>query len=259
MRNAIEIKNLSKTFIPSGLPWEKKKAVSALCNLNLEVKEGECFALLGPNGAGKTTLIKILCSLILPDKGEVKIAGHDLNTQDELLKSKIGLVTGEERSFYWRLTGRQNLEFFAAFYNLPPLLIKARIDELAELLGITKQLDNRLQEYSTGTKQKVGIARSLLHDPPILLIDELTKNLDPSSGRNLRNFIKEELVAVQKKTVFFSTHQIPEAETLSDRIAIMKNGSIKACGTLGELRESTHSPKASLYDIFAKVTNSKGE
>lgn len=255
MLNAIEVINVSKSFATSRLPWQKRKVTVALRNVNLEVKEGECFALLGPNGAGKTTLIKILCSLIVPDEGEVKIAGYNLKSHEELAKSQIGLVTGEERSFYWRLTGRQNLEFFASFYNIPSRPAKTRISELAELLNITEHLDKRFQEYSTGTKQAMAVVRSLLNDSSVLLFDEPTKSLDPNMAQNLRTFIKDELVAKGRKTVFFATHQIPEAESISNRIAIMDKGHIKSCGTLEELRRHSRSSGDSLYEIFAELTN----
>lgn len=255
MLNAIEVINVSKSFATSRLPWQKRKVTFALRNVNLEAKEGECFALLGPNGAGKTTLIKILCSLIVPDKGDVKIAGYHLKSHEELAKSQIGLVTGEERSFYWRLTGRQNLEFFASFYNIPSQLAKTRISELAKLLNIAEHLDKRFQEYSTGIKQMMAVTRGLLNDPSVLLIDEPTKSLDPNMAQNLRTFIKDELVAKERKTVFFATHQIPEAESISNRIAIMDKGNIKSCGTLEELRRHSRSSGDSLYEIFAELTN----
>lgn len=255
MANAIEVTDLSKSFRTPALTKKNSQLIPALSHLNLEVSQGECFALLGPNGAGKTTLIKILSTLIWPDEGEVKIAGYDLKEQQGLIKSKIGLVTSEERSFYWRLSGRENLQFFARFSNLSPALAGVRIKELAELFGIAQQLDNRFAGYSAGTKQKMAILRSLLHQPQVLLIDEPTKSLDPSGARNLRTFIKEELVLKQKKTVFFTTHQTEEAEMIAQRIAIMDKGSIEALGTLEQLRRLTALPSASLYQIFAKLTD----
>lgn len=243
MDNAIEIINVSKCFLASR---------PVLSHLSLEVKAGECFAVLGPNGAGKTTLLRILASLILPDEGQINIAGYDLKSQEQLVKSKIGLVTGEERSFYWRLTGRQNLEFFAAFYNLPPSLAKKRIVQLAERLGIAAFLNQRIKEYSTGIKQKAAIIRSLLSDPPILLIDEPTKSLDPMATQDLREFLKA-LSVKQGKTIFFSTHQISEAEFLADRLAILDKGCIKACGTVSAL--CGHS--TSLYEIFTRSTTDR--
>ena len=191
----------------------------------------------------------------MPDEGEVKINSYSLQSHEELAKSQTGLVTGEERSFYWRLTGRQNLEFFASFYDIPSRPAKRRVGELAELLNITEHLDNRFQEYSTGTKQAMAIVRSLLNDPSVLLFDEPTKSLDPNMAQNLRTFIKDELVAKERKTVFFSTHQIPEAQSISNRIAIMNEGQIKACGTLEELMRISSSSGDSLYKLFAELTN----
>lgn len=251
MPNAIDISNLSKTFFSRSSPWGKKKATIVLSDVNLSLKEGECLALLGPNGAGKTTLIKILCSLILPDSGEIKIAGYNINSQGELNKSKIGLVTGEERSFYWRLTGRQNLDFFATLYSLHPQMIKQRIRELTDLLEI-EELDKPFFNYSTGTKHRLSIARCLIHNPGIIFMDEPTKSLDIESTNKFRNFIKEKLIKEMQKTILFVTHQAQEAEQLADRCAIIDKGGIKICGTPNEIKLKF--PSHTLEDAYLKIT-----
>src|SRR3989338_2498774 len=143
---------------------------TALKGINLQVKEGEIFCLLGPNGSGKTTLLKILATLILPTGGTAYINGFEIISQPMAVKASIGLVTGEERSFYWRLTGRENLEFYATLYNLRPGIAKDRINYLINLLKIESP-DRRVGEYSAGMKQRLGIARGLLHDPSVLLMD----------------------------------------------------------------------------------------
>ncbi|MFH1776551.1 MAG: ABC transporter ATP-binding protein [Candidatus Omnitrophota bacterium] len=254
MQNVIEIINLSKNFTVVGYPWQKKKFVSALTNVSLAVKRGECFALLGPNGAGKTTLLRILSTLILPNSGSALVCGCRTGEDDTKIKSKIGIVTAEERSFYWRLTGRQNLEFFAAMYDLKNPA--QRIEELFLLFKID-YADNRFSSYSAGMKHKFALMRGLLHNPPLLLLDEPTKSLDPTGAEELRNFIKEELVTCQGKTVFFTTHQIYEAEKIAGRIAIMDKGRIKACGTQEELKKIMNSPNVSLYEVYNYVLRIK--
>lgn len=242
MSYAIEIFNLTKEFIQSKtllLPlfYSHKKIKTALvlnC-VNLQVKRGELFGLVGPNGAGKSTLIKILCCLILPTKGTAKVSGYDILEEEEKVKASIGLISGDERSFYWRLTGRQNLHFFSSLYNLPSPYSKSRIEELVDFLEI-KEPDKRFQEYSTGIKQRLAIARSLLNNPEILFMDEPTKNLDPGNAQQLREFIKEKLTRKEGKTIFFATHNLDEAEYLSDRLAIMKKGEIVSYGTIENLK-----------------------
>lgn len=257
---AIETFNLTKLFVQSRSlsrlflhPFRKGKAILAVDNINLQVKKGELFCLVGPNGAGKTTLMKILCSLILPTKGTALVNGYDILRDNGKLKDVIGLVTSDERSFYWRLTGRQNLNFFALLYNLTSQQARKRIKELIDLLEIEVP-DKRFQEYSTGMKQRLGIARSLLNNPRILFMDEPTKSLDPTAAHSLRTFIRERLVHEQDKTVFFTTHHLDEAESFSNRLAIMDRGKVVACGSLGQLRQLIGKPTANLEEIFAQLT-----
>ena len=258
---AIELINLSKKFAQiKGFshaflhPFQKPKFTSAVNSINLQIKNGELFGLVGPNGAGKTTLIKLLCCLLLPTSGTARVAGYDILKDEKKIKACIGLVSGEERNFYWRLTGRQNLAFFAALYNLSTQEVKRKIDTLNSLLKIDKELDNRFSGYSTGVKQRLAIARSLLHNPKILFMDEPTKSLDPTIAKDLRAFIKDKLVGEQKKTVIFTTHNLYEAADLTGRLAIMDKGRIKACGTIDDLRETIGNPNATIEEIFAKVT-----
>lgn len=232
-----------------GLTKEFSRGKKVINDIDLNVNKGELFCLVGPNGAGKTTLIKMLCNLILPTKGEIFINGYDILHDPEKVRSFIGLVTGDERSFYWRLTGRENMEFFAALYNLSPKVKKEKIKELFGLLAI-KEPDKRFQEYPSGIKQKLSIARALLNEPTILFIDELTKSLDPSSAKDLRRFIKERLVRDQAKTVIFSTHNLHEVESLADRIAFMVKGKIVAVGALDDLRKIIGKQDATIEQIY---------
>ena len=255
MGNIIEITNLTKIFYAPGFPWQKKKPTTALSNVNLEIKEGQCFALLGPNGAGKTTLLKIISTLILPDKGTVTVNGYQTGNDDEKIKSQIGLVSSQERSFYWRLSGKQNLEFFAAMYGLDKKGTNARIKELFSLLQINHlEQDRRFGSYSTGMKQKFSLIRALLHEPRILLLDEPTKSLDYKTATDFRNFIRQGLVKRQRKTVIFTTHHMDEALDFGDYFLLLHKGRLFASGTLEELRKRINNPTASLGEIFLELT-----
>ncbi len=214
----------------------QKREITALENVNIRVEKGEVFGLLGPNGAGKTTLIKTLCTLLLPNEGTASVNGYDIVKEEKEVKRSIGYVVNDERSFYWRLTGRQNLEFFAILNNLAPNGADRRIEEVLRLVGLETNGDKRVKDYSTGMKQKLAIARGMLPDPEVLFMDEPTKSLDPMIARSLREFIRKNIVEGQGKTVFLSTHNLGEAEDLCDRLAIIDRGTIKACGTLDEMR-----------------------
>ncbi|MFQ5813888.1 MAG: ABC transporter ATP-binding protein [Anaerolineae bacterium] len=219
-------------FIPGSRP---SRTVTAVDNVNLTVGRGELFGLLGPNGAGKTTLIKLLCTLIVPTSGTARVNGYDLQ-QEEAIKASVGLVSGDERSFYWRLSGRRNLEFFASLHGLPARQRQRRVEDVLELMELREIADERFQTYSTGMRQRLSLARGLLSNPEILFLDEPTKSLDPIATRHLRDFIKDRLVGERGVTVFLTTHRLEEAEQLCQRIAIMDQGRIRACGTISELR-----------------------
>jgi ABC-2 type transport system ATP-binding protein len=240
MSAAIIISNLTKRFPRTSgyrdlLPFRKKQWNTAVANVSLDINEGEFFGLLGPNGAGKTTLIKLLCSLVLPTSGTAQVFGHDILKEEQTVKKLVGLVSSEERSFYWRLTGRENLQFYASLYHIPHQKARGRIDELLDLVGLSDKADIRFQNYSTGMRQKMAIARGLLSEPKILFVDEPTRSLDPISAGAVRSFLKEK-VAGQKKTVILATHNLNEAEQLCDRLVIMNHGRISALGSVKELR-----------------------
>jgi ABC-2 type transport system ATP-binding protein len=237
----------------------RRKEITALEKVSIKVKEGELFGILGPNGAGKTTLIKVLCTLILPDEGAAYVNGYDVAKEDEGVKASIGLVTSEERSFYWRLTGRKNLEFFASLHNFSNWEAKSRIDEVLRLVGLENRADDRFDNYSTGMKHRMAIARGLLNDPPILFLDEPTRSLDPYASHKLREFIKEDLVRDKGKTVFLSTHHLEEAEQLCDRIAIIDRARIKACETLSELKKITGKQEQYVIEVKNLSNNLLGK
>jgi ABC-2 type transport system ATP-binding protein len=214
----------------------RQPPITAVDGVDLSVEEGELFGLIGPNGAGKTTLVKLLCTLILPTSGSARIAGHDLS-QDRAIKAAVGLVVTDERSFYWRLSGRRNLLFFAALYGLTGPEATRRVDTVLELVDMLGPADERFSTYSTGMRQRLAIARALLHRPRILFLDEPTRSLDPGATRRLHNLVRA-LVAEQGVTVFLTTHDLTEAETLCSRVAVMHRGRIRVSAPPDQLRRT---------------------
>lgn len=208
-------------------------------------------------------MLKLLATLILPSLGKALVNGYDTVAQEKMVKSSIGVINSEERSFYWRLSGRRNLEFFARLYNLNSKQIQVKIEKLANLLNMQQGILNaRFGEYSSGIKQRMAIMRGLLHDPQILIMDEPTQNLDPSTVHSLHLVIKERIVREQGKTVILATQRLEEAQELCHRIAIIDKGLIRFCGTIPEFQRITGYSEAltqppSLEKIFIKFINSE--
>lgn len=243
--NAIEVDHLTKRFrlLNSyrdllSYPWRRPVNV-AVDDLTLSVQAGELFGLLGENGAGKTTLIRMLSTTLLPTSGGAKVVGHDVTREPRQVRRLIGLVTGDERSFYWRLTGRQNLVFFATLYHLPSTEIRRRIDTILGTLGIAEYADRTFHTYSAGTRQKFAIARGLLTDPQVLFLDEPTRSLDPIAADELRGYISTHIVGDLKRTVLLATHTLSEAESICSRVGIIRHGRLVAMGSMDELRRRT--------------------
>jgi ABC-2 type transport system ATP-binding protein len=239
---AIDARDVAKSFVKKKSvrelftkPFTRPERVHALRGVTLQVREGEVFGLLGPNGAGKTTLLKILSCLVLPDAGSARVGGHDVVDEDEV-KPKIGLVNSDERSFYWRLSGRENLRFFAELYDVPRPTRETRIATLLARVDMVEAADRRFADYSSGMKQRLAIARAMLHDPPILFMDEPTRSLDPASALSLREFALDELKARDGKTILIATHNLREAEAMCDRLAILVKGQVRQVGTVDEVR-----------------------
>ncbi len=281
MSYAIQTKNLGKKFT-AGKRYRdllmnpfKTAQITALQGINIEVNKGEVFGLLGPNGAGKTTLIKILCTLVLPSEGSAFVNGLDVTKREDMVKRLIGYVISEDRSFFWRLTGRENLSFFSALNNLSREESTKRINEVTELVGLSHDIDNPFKNYSSGTKQKLAIARGMLTDPEILFLDEPTRTLDPITTRNLREFIRQIIVKEQRKTVIVATNNMQEAEELCDRIAILRKGRLMLCESVKnakvafnggsryiiKLKENCHDihRKLQSHILGAKIVNSSRE
>jgi len=212
------------------------KTTQALDNINLDLQEGDIIGLLGPNGAGKTTLAKIMSTLVLPDSGTVKVNGYDIERETVKARFSLGLVTGGERSLYWKLTPAQNLRFFGSLYGMTAVETIDRAKYLMKIFGLEQKKDTLVQDLSTGYKMKTAFARSLMHDPPIMILDEYNRGLDPRASRELRQYIKEELQGNQQKTMIIMTHNMEIAENLCDRIVLIDEGKIVAKGTPASLK-----------------------
>jgi len=228
-------------FLKKNAEKEKSKSQGseavtiALDHVNLKIRAGELFGLLGPNGAGKTTLVKCLSTILIPDEGTAIVNGYDAMKETTMVRASIGLVVGGERTLYWKLTARDNLMYFAALYKMPRQEARERVNELLEMMGLLDRADERLEDYSTGMRQKVAVARALLHNPPVLLLDEPTLGLDPTFSRQIRNQIRE-LCKSEGKTILLATHYMYEADELCDHIAIINNGQIVAVDTSSQLK-----------------------
>ncbi|MBO3801290.1 MAG: ATP-binding cassette domain-containing protein [Thermoproteota archaeon] len=232
------IRKIYKKEEGSFLPFRKKSSevIVALNNVNLSVEEGELFGLLGPNGAGKTTLVKILSTLIIPDEGTALVSGYDILKNPDKVRASIGVVSSGERSLYWKLTAKENLEYFARLYKVPEEVSRKRIKELLAMMELEDRANELVEKYSSGMKQKLAIARAILHDPKVLLLDEPTIGLDPSFSRSIRNFIKEDLNRKQGKTILLTTHYMDEAEQLCDKVAFINKGEIVALDSPEKLK-----------------------
>jgi ABC-2 type transport system ATP-binding protein len=243
---AIETHDLTKTFRSriknpetrrSLFDPKEVKTITAVNHLSLEIKKGELYGLLGPNGAGKTTLVKILSTLLPPDEGSARVNGFDVVREQMSVKKSIGtLFSVGERGVFWRLNGYRNLEFFSAIYNVPRRERHERIMEVLELVGLKDKAFELYQKYSGGMKRKLALARALLPDPPILLLDEPTTGLDVISSRTMREFIRKNLSRKAGKTVLYTTHYVEEASQICDRICIMNKGKLVVCDTPDAIR-----------------------
>jgi ABC-2 type transport system ATP-binding protein len=258
---AIETQNLTKVFkrsngfIRQSANGQPDSWIRAVEGVSLTVEAGSVLAILGPNGAGKTTLLRLLAGLVLPSAGEAKVCALDVIQDEVRAKRIVGVSLGDDRSLYWRLSGRRNLDFFAALHGLSQDEARQRIDELGNLLEIP--LDQSVQASSSGIRQRILMARALLHDPSVLLLDEPTKSLDPTSAQGLRDFIRQKLADHFGKTVLIATHNLTEAEVVGDEVAIMRRGQIRASGTLDALRGIAGLATGTLEDIFHQLTKER--
>lgn len=238
--SAVAVENLSKTYPPSFprlkkfLRMEIEPPVEALRNVSFEIAEGEIFGLIGSNGAGKTTLTKIIATLVQPTGGRVSVKNFDSVRNEVKVRSLIGLATAEERSFYWRLSGERNLMFFARLYGMDDRAARKRIGELFERLNLTAVAGRRFSELSTGSKQRLAVARALLAAPPVLLLDEPTRSLDPLAAAEMR----ELLASLEAVSVLLTSHNLAEIEQLCRRVAVISKGEIRSIDTPENLRRA---------------------
>jgi len=234
--SAIEVRDLRKKYVTHRGTFRRTRTENvALGGIDLTIQPGELFGLLGPNGAGKTTTVKILTTLLLPDSGSASVLGLDVVRQTSAVRRRIGFVFGGERGLYWRLSGLDNLRYFADLYGIPPDVSRRRIADLLEKLGLAGRERDKVEQYSRGMKQRLHLARGLLNDPEVLFLDEPTIGLDPVGARELRTLIRG--LADAGKTIFLTTHYMFEADAICDRIAVIKKGSIVAQGTPASIKE----------------------
>ncbi len=224
--NMIEINSLTKRF----------GKITALNELNLSVKKGELLGIIGPNGAGKTTAIRIISCILHPDQGQVKVGGYDVLKNPLEIKSMIGYLP-EEPNLYERFKAYDLLKYFGELYGVPKDLLDSRIEELLELVGMTNRAQHRINTFSKGLRQRIGIARALVHDPEIIIFDEPTMGLDPATAITIREFIGS---LKGKKTIILCTHYMDEADLLCDRVAILNQGQLLDMGTPKELKSQIH-------------------
>ncbi len=222
----------------------------AVRNLNLRIDQGELFAFLGPNGAGKTTTIKMMCGLLFPTEGTVRVAGYDILKEGDQARRLISYVP-DQPYLYEKLTGREFLQFIADMYGLPPEKAAYRIEEMTALFRLEEFLDDLTERYSHGMRQRTVFASALLHEPRVLIVDEPTVGLDPRSVRLLKDILRK--LSVGGTTIFLSTHSLDIAQELAERIGIVDHGRLIGCGTLDGLR-SQASLQGSLEDVFLRLT-----
>jgi ABC-2 type transport system ATP-binding protein len=218
---AVEVEVIRRVFEP-----RRRPAVVALDGVSLTIPEGEIHGLLGPNGAGKTTLVKILSTVLVPTSGHARVLGHDVMSDTAAVRPLIGIVFGGERGLYWRLTARQNLEYWAALYKLPTRVGRERAQRLLERVGLAEKADQRVEEYSRGMKQRLHLARGLIGDARVLFLDEPTTGMDPLAAREFRTLIGE--LRGEGRTILLATHDMVEAEIVCDRVTLIDRGKIIA-------------------------------
>jgi ABC-2 type transport system ATP-binding protein len=226
MTSAIEIHDLTKRF----------GEITAVDGVGLDVRKGEVFGFLGPNAAGKSTTVKIAATLLTPDQGTVVVDGYDVLEEGPEVRASIGLLPEDGAdTHYDRLTAAQNLQYYGRLYGVPREKLEARIDELLEFLELTERRDQSPGLFSTGLKQKLSLARALIHDPSVVFLDEPTSSLDPIMSKKVREFI-DKMSEAQSKTFFMCTHLLSEAETICDRVAFISHGKLVELGRPQDLR-----------------------
>src|SRR6185437_516696 len=245
----VEVEELARTYRTStGILRRRIVEVEAVRGVSFEIAKGELFGLLGPNGAGKTTTIKMLITLLLPSSGAARVLGFDVAHDAREVRKRIGYVFGGDRGLYERLSGLDNLRYFAELYGVSGRDQRRRIDEVLELVGLAGRERERVEGYSRGMRQRLHIARGLLHDPPVVFLDEPTIGVDPVGARELRALMADLIAA--GKTVLLTTHYMFEADELCDRIAVIAKGRIVGEGTPEALKAGVAEGRVTEIDAF---------
>lgn len=251
--NTIEVRDLRRIYKTTiGVIRRKIKEVVAVDGISFDIHRGELFGLVGPNGAGKTTTIKMLTTLLIPNSGTAKILGYDIVDQANAIRSRIGFIFGGERGLYWRLSGIDNLRYFASLYHVDPQVTMKRIPQLLELVGLADRGEEKVEGYSRGMKQRLHIARTLLHDPEVLFLDEPTMGLDPVGGREIRQVIRN--LQSEQKTILLTTHYMFEADALCERVAVIDQGRIVALDTPAALKQDVRDLAVIEIEVFGVPT-----
>ena len=233
--NAIEVSHLRRIYRAQiGVVKRSVKEVIAVDDVSFQVEAGELFGLLGPNGAGKTTTVKMLTTLLIPSGGTARVLGYDVVKQSKDVQRRIGFIFGGERGLYWRLSGIDNLRYFASLYQVEPEVSKKRIPYLLDLVGLHDRGNEKVGGYSRGMKQRLHVARTLLHDPEVLFLDEPTLGLDPVGAREFRQVIRD--LQSERKTILLTTHYMFEADALCQRVGVINHGCIIALDTPANLK-----------------------
>jgi ABC-type multidrug transport system ATPase subunit len=262
-RTAISIEALSKSFPPARSGWRaflqpfEKPTVAALSNVAFEVQEGEAVALLGANGAGKSTLLRIVATLLLPTAGHARVAGCDVVTQSGDVRRYLGYHAGTDHGLYPRLTARENLLFFGRLNHLSSAAARDRAGALAHQFALTESLDRQVRTLSSGTVQRLSLARALLHQPRVLLLDEPTRSIDVIAAAEFRHFLKTQILGSGTTSMLFASHTLPEVEALADRIAIIDRGQLLACDSVSALLRRTSAQ--TLEQAFLRLTGRRRE
>jgi ABC-2 type transport system ATP-binding protein len=243
---AIELRRTYRTT--TGVIRRKRLDVEAVRGVSFSVEQGELFGLLGPNGAGKTTTIKMLITLLLPTSGQARVLGNDVVADPRAVRKRIGYVFGGDRGLYERLSALDNLRYFAELYGVSGKTQRLRIDEVLELVGLKGREKERVEGYSRGMRQRLHIARGILHDPEVVFLDEPTIGVDPVGARDLRQTIAD--LVTSGKTVLLTTHYMFEADALCDRIAVIANGCIVGEGTPTELKDNVAGGRVTEIEVF---------
>ncbi|MDA4122335.1 MAG: ABC transporter ATP-binding protein [Thaumarchaeota archaeon] len=234
--SAVDVKDLRREYVTRSFLKKTTKVTAALDGISLRVARGELFGLIGPNGAGKTTTIKILTTLLSPTSGSAKILDLDINKDMYEIRRRIGIVFGGERGLYNRVTAVENLKYFADLYGVPPSEITGRVKKMIEMVGLEGRENERVEKYSRGMKQRLHIAKALIHDPELVFLDEPTIGLDPGGARDIRNMVRG--MKKDGKSIFLTTHNMFEADELCDRVAVISRGKIVALDTPAGLKKS---------------------